>query len=397
MTTSACDWEAALAPNFLEDPYALTEDVLRDYPPLFLAKPTTMRLSERVWIATRFEPIREIFQNNDHYTSTQTYPYFKMIGRDLRAIPIQLDPPEHTKYRKFLEPWFSAKAVMALEPRILATVNGLIDGFADAGECDVSYDFSRIYPVRVFMDIMGFPAEVFDDFLAWSHPMHFETDNPERMMWGTRAALDYMQAFIDDVRKSPPDDTIASGIVHGEIEGRPLSNDEILGTIFFLWDGGMDTVAATSSLIFRRLALDPQLQQTLRGNTDRMALAIEEFLRMNPTVNSARFAKVDHVLEGQEIKTGDQLLCLIASGNFDPDKFEDPRTFRLDRSNNRHLTFIAGAHRCLGINLARYEMRIAFTEFLRRIPAFRLKPGTDSEATPGLRGAPNVEIVWDTV
>ena len=203
------------------------------------------------------------------------------------------------------------------------------------------------------------------------------------------------RSYIEDVRKAPPDETVASRIVHGEIDGRKLTDDEIAGTVFFLWDGGMDTVAATSSLIFRRLALDPELQQLLRDNPERMANAVEEFLRMNPTVNTVRVAKVDHELEGQQIRAGDRLLCLVASGNFDPDKYENPREFRLDRSHNRHMTFVAGPHRCLGINLARFELRIALSEFLRRIPAFRMKPGAECVATPGLLGAPKVPIEWD--
>jgi len=133
----------------------------------------------------------------------------------------------------------------------------------------------------------------------------------------------------------------------------------------------------------------------LRANPDRHAQAVEEFLRMHPTVNTVRIAKVDHLLEGQAIKAGDRMLCLAASANFDPDKYENPRQFQLDRQQNNHMTFIAGPHRCLGISLARFELRIALTEFLRRIPPFRLKPGAESVATPGLLGAPHVPLVWD--
>jgi cytochrome P450 len=156
----------------------------------------------------------------------------------------------------------------------------------------------------------------------------------------------------------------------------------------------MDTVAATSSLIFRKLALDPRVQQLLRSSPDRMASAIEEFLRMNPTVNTARIAKADHRLAGHEIRAGDRLLCMVAAGNFDPAKYDDPRAFRLDRQQNRHLTFVAGPHRCLGINLARFELQIATAEFLRRIPSFSLKAGADRTAMPGLLGAPRLPLVW---
>lgn len=226
--------------------------------------------------------------------------------------------------------------------------------------------------------------------------MHFETHDVERMNWGTRQALNYMREVAAKLKVEPESEGLASAIVHGKIDGRPLTDAEIIGMLFFIWDGGMDTVAATSSLIFRRIALDLDLQQLMRDCGDKMPNVIEEFLRMNPTVNTARTAKVDHILEGQQIRAGERLLCLAATANFDPDKFADPRSFKIDRAQNRHLTFVAGAHRCLGINLARFEMQIAFKQFLSRIPSFRLRPGVKCEATPGLRGAANVPIVWKT-
>ena len=391
---AAFAWEHTLAPNTLFDPYSPSAEIIASCPPLFRAKPAHSRMPDGLWVATRFEPIREIFQNAERYSSSAIYPYFRAMGIDLTAIPIQLDPPEHTAFRKFLEPWFSPRAIVALEPAIRAEVDRLIDTFEHAGACDVSHDFARVYPVMVFMRLMGFPEERFEDFLSWSHPMHFEFENFERMSWGVSGALDYMREFIAEQRERP-NGGVASKIVHGEIDGRKLTDDEVLGTVFFLWDGGMDTVAATSSLMFRRLALDPALQQRLRGDPGCHARAIEEFARMNPTVNTVRQAKEDHVLEGQEIKAGDLLMCLVSAGNFDPDKYDNPREFRLDREQNHHMTFVAGPHRCLGINLARFEMRIALGEFLRRIPAFRMQQGFVCEATPGLRGAPHVPLVWE--
>ena len=387
-------WEHTLAPNTLFDPYSPSEEVIRGCPPLFRAPSMNSRLAGGIWVATRFEPIREIFQNAQRYSSSAIYPYFRAMGIELTAIPIQLDPPEHTRFRKFLEPWFSPKAIVELEPAIRAQVDRLIDTFDGKGHCDAAYDFGRIYPVRVFMQLMGFPEECFEDFLGWSHPMHFEFENFERMSWGVSSALDYMRAFIAEQRERP-NGGVASKIVHGEIDGRKLTDDEVLGTVFFLWDGGMDTVAATSSLMFRRLALDPQLQQQLRDNPGKHANAIEEFARMNPTVNTVRMANEDHILEGCEIKAGDLLMCLVSAGNFDPGKYDNPREFRLDRSQNHHMTFVAGPHRCLGINLARFEMRIALGEFLRRIPPFRMQEGYECMATPGLLGAPNVPVVWE--
>jgi cytochrome P450 len=389
------EWEHVLADNALDDPYAPTEEVAKNYPPIFYAPAPPGAMRPGNWVVSRYEDIREVFQNTDRYSSVGLYPYPPMVGETFRAIPLSFDPPEHDKYRVLLNPWFSPKAVTELEPKIHAVVDELITGFLENGECDVAYDFSRVYPVRVFMGLMGFPEDKLDEFLSWVHPMHFELDNPERTTWAISSAIAYIRSFIDEVRAAPPSDMLASRILNGKVDGRPLTEEEMLGTIFFLWDGGMDTVAATSTLSFRRLALDAALQGRLRANPDLIPEAIEEFLRMNPTVNTARVAKVDHEMHGVTIKAGDRVLCLIAAGNFDAREFDDPRSFRTDRNSNRHLTFIAGPHRCLGSHLARREMKIALAEFLRRVPPFRLKPGADRTVAPHMQSMRHLPIVWD--
>ena len=386
------DHEHALGPTVLDDPYSPAAEVFASYPPVFYVRGRRGRAG--TWVCTRYDDIREVFENADRYSTAGIFEFPALVGETFRAIPMGIDPPEHGKYRLFLTPWFSPKAVTALEPKIYAAVNGLIDGFEDKGECDVAYDFGRIYPVKVFMGLMGFPAERFEDFLSWGYAMLHDMADLERMRWGARSALAYLREFIEEVRRRPSD-SLASHIVHGKIEGGPLTEDEIIGAMFFLWTGGLDTVAATSAMMFRRLALDPELQQTLRENPDLLPTAIEEFLRMNPPVNSSRVAKVDHELHGVTIKKGDRVSCLAAAGNYDPSAFEDPRQFHADRAPNRHLTFIAGAHRCLGAALARRELRIALGEFLRRIPPFQIKLGADRTVIPGLIAMKHLPLVWE--
>ncbi len=154
-------------------------------------------------------------------------------------------------------------------------------------------------------------------------------------------------------------------------------------------------MAATTSLMFRRLALDSELQATLRANPDLLPEAVEEFLRMQPLVNSTRYVKADHQIHGVTLKAGDFVTCFNNVGNFDPAEFEGPREFRLDRPSNRHFTLAGGPHRCLGSHLARRELRLALGEFLRRIPEFTVKPGADLTAHPGLIAMPRLPLVWD--
>jgi cytochrome P450 len=389
------DFDILLGPTAEADPYAPAWEVFENRPPVFYAP--SQHAGARwpgAWVCSRYADVREVFQNTDRYSSGSNFPFLRLIGETFPALPPQADPPEHDKYRILLNPWFSPKAVGALDATIHDVVGRLIDDFAAKGEGDAAYDFSRVYPVKVFMGLMGFPEERFEDFLAWGYAMLHDMTDLERMKWGTRSGLDYLRSFVEEVRRAPGDN-LTSRIVHGQVEGRPLTDDEIMGIVFFLWVGGLDTVAATSTLMFRQLALNPELQQQLREHPETHAEAVEEFLRMNPTVNSARQAKEDHELNGVKIRKGEMVQCLVATANYDPAEFEDARTFRVDRPSNRHLTFIAGPHRCLGSNLARRELRIALSEILRRVPPFRIKPGADQTVQPGLVAMKHLPLVWD--
>ncbi|HEY3696474.1 cytochrome P450 [Phenylobacterium sp.] len=382
------------AANALDDPFSPTEAVYKDLPPVFFSPGSGAMGDRGSWIVTHYDDIRDVYQNDELYSSAGVVNFQALIGETFQLIPIAIDPPEHGKYRILLNPWFSPRSVDKLEANIRGSIARLIDSFADKGECDLAYDYGRIYPVQVFMGLMGFPAEKFEDFLSWEYAILHDMGDRERMAWGLSSAIAYLRSYIEEVRKTPAEN-LTSHVVHGTVEGRPLTEEEIIGTVFFLWLGGLDTVAATTSLMFRRLALDPALQQKLRENLDLVPDAIEEFLRMQPIVNSSRVAKKDHEIRGVQVKAGDRLTCFNLTGNFDPDEFDDPRTFRLDRATNRHLTLAAGPHRCLGSHLARRELRIALHEILVRLPTFRLKPGSERQVIPGLIAAPRLPVVWD--
>lgn len=388
------DIEPYLDANDRPDPFSVTENALKELPPVFYTPTRQGGIVEGTWVVTHYEDIREVYQNDALYSTADVANFQALVGETFRMIPLAIDPPEHGKYRLLLNPWFSPKAIGEMEPRIRATINDLIDGFAAKGECDVAYDYGRLYPVRVFMDLMGFPPERLEEFLSWEYAILHSHGDLERMSWGIGSALAYLRGFIEEMKRNPGQN-LTSHIVHGRVEGRPLTEDEIIGTVAFLWLGGLDTVAATTSLMFRRLALNPDLQQRLRDNPDLIPDAIEEFLRMQPLVNSTRLVKAEHQIHGVTIRPGDHVMAFNSVGNFDPAEFDRPREFRLDRPSNRHFTLAGGPHRCLGSHLARRELRLALAEFLRRIPTFRIKPGADTTAFPGLIAMPRLPLVWD--
>jgi cytochrome P450 len=383
-------------PNDAVCPFSTTIGVHDDLPPVIynpVGSPSLAGVGS--WVVTHYADIREVYQNNELYSTEGAAAFHRLIGETFPMIPLGIDPPAHRKYRSLLNPWFSPAAVAAMEPQILATINELIDGFVEQGGCDASYDYGRVYPVRVFMDLMGFPRERFEEFLEWEYAILHSGGDLEKVRWGIGSAISYLRSFVEEVRAAPGEN-LTSRIVHGEVDGRPLTDDEIMGTVTFLWIGGLDTVAATTSLMFRRLAIEPELQQTLRDDPSLIPAAIEEFLRMQPLVNSSRTVKKDHAIRGVDIKAGDRVTAFNRAGNFDAEEFADPRTFRLDRETNRHFTLAGGVHRCLGSHLARLELGHALGEFLRRVPPFELAPEATRTAYPGLIAVPHLPLVWST-
>jgi cytochrome P450 len=290
-------------------------------------------------------------------------------------------------------PHVSPARLRNMEPKIREVVVEMIESFANRGEVDVAWDFGRVYPVRIFMGLMGFPPAMFEQFLAWEWDI-LHSDDLEKMQAALRGVLAFLRGFIAE-KEANPDDHLVSKIVHGEIDGRAPTEEEKIGMVWFLWLGGLDTVAATISQMFRRMAFEPEIQATLRDHPELYHTAVEEFLRTQPLLSSGRIAKHDFEWHGVTIKAGESVTCLNSSGNFDPAQYPSPRAFEAGRKINRHFTFVAGPHRCLGAPLARRELVILLEEWFKRIPEFRIKPDADTTVFPGLLSIRNLPLVWD--
>jgi cytochrome P450 len=344
-------------------------------------------------VVSHYEDIDRVYCDNDHFSNKGTAEFQRLIGETFPSIPLAIDPPEHHKYRAFLIPWFAPKRLNAMDGQIRGVVRAMMDEFADKGEVDMAWDFGRVYPVRIFMALMGFPPAMFEQFLDWEWNI-LHSGDLKTMQAALSGVLNFLRGFIAE-KEREPDEHLTSYIVHGTIEGRPLTEDEKIGTVWFLWLGGLDTVAATISQMFRRMAMQSEIQTAIRANPALINTAVEEFLRTQPILSSMRRAKRDFEWHGVTIKAGEAVSCLNPAGNFDPAQFPDPRTFDPARQINRHNTFVAGVHRCLGAPLARRELWILLDEWFKRIPEFRVKPGADTTVFPGLLSIRNLPLVWD--
>ncbi len=289
-----------------------------------------------------------------------------------------LDPPEHTRLRGIVAKTFTRRAVDALTPRVEQLVAELCDAGAQRGEMDVVDDFAYPLPIAVMCELLGIPDDDAAGFRTWSRDLAGVVDIPMDLSVIARGAkagewfIDYFHDLIGKRRASPGDDLL-SELIAAEDAGEKLSHDELLATCVQLVFAGHET---TQNLISNgMLALLRQRDQfdRLRDDPSLIRSALEELLRYDaPAQMSARWTKTDVELEGRLLKPGEPILVFLGAGNRDPEQFPDPDAVDITRADNKHLTFGAGIHFCLGGPLARLEARIAIAELVRRFPDMQL-------------------------
>jgi cytochrome P450 len=319
------------------------------------------------------------------------------IGNDVPLIPLSVDPPEHAKYRRLLDPQFSPKRMKDLEPEARVLVNEIIDTFVGSDQFDFHGDFATPLPSTIFLALMGLPQSDLPGFLRWRddtiRPQADEHGNEEQKRQAAGQAIqDYFERMIEE-KRTYPDDRLLSTLVHGEIEGRPLTHAELLGTTHLLLLGGLDTVTATLDCMIVYLAEHPERRRALVEDGTLVAGAVEELLRhQTPVMMVPRIIAQDYELGGVQFEAGDGATLLVGAANCDRTAFDGASEVRFDREVNRHLAFGAGPHRCLGSHLARLELTVALEEFHRRIPEYELAPETTIAFSPGIRQTENLHL-----
>jgi cytochrome P450 len=325
------------------------------------------------------------------------------IGQEHPLIPLQIDPPEHAKYRRLLDPEFSPRKMAALEPDARVLVNGIIDTFIEKGACDFHEDFATPLPSTMFLRLMGLPQSDLASFLQWRDntirpdvaPDDWEGAQRIREQTGHEITA-YFEAAIEERRRSASDDdALLNRLVHGEVEGRALTQEELLGICHLLLLGGLDTVTATLDCMVMYLARHPERRQMIVDDPSIMANAVEELLRTEtPVMVVPRVLKQDVTIGGVEAKAGDHATLCLGAANGDDAEFDDAHSVDFARAGNRHLAFGGGPHRCLGSHLARLELRIGLEEFHRRIPEYDVVDGADIHYSPGIRQTNQLPLVF---
>ena len=339
------------------------------------------------WVVSSYEQALAVAQDWGAFSSAHGLSVSK-TPTVVRNLPVEADPPEQRVYKRLVNPYFTPAAVARWEQPTRDLVTRLIDGFAEDGACEFMDAFARPFPALAFFQFaVNAPAEDLEHVAYLASKSSTPNDPAARDCWLGLYA--WIKDFIAARREQPPRGDVVDAAINAEIDGRPITDDEIIGTVQLLMLGGLETTAGALGLALLRFCAEPGIPALLRANPGRIPDAIQELLRLDTSfVSVARTAMSDVELGGQQIRKGDKVLIHWASANRDGAEFPDPDAFDDRRERNRHLSFGAGPHRCVGSNLARMNMRIAVEELLRRLDDIRLEPGAEIRYHAGLTRSP---------
>ena len=329
------------------------------------------------WVFTRHDAVRDIYKQADIFSSASITPWEP--DPIYRLVPTQVDAPDHIKYRRILNPWFSPKSMDFAEPMIREICREYVEQIAANGSCDFIEEFALHFPTSAFLNVIGVPVSETDRFVKWVDDFFagFSGDPAglEPMAKALQEIREFWVAWLDERRDQPeiPGD-LASHLLHVKYDDeRPLSDDEMLDMLTVLVLAGLDTTRGELGYMFHHLALNPEDRRRLIAEPEIVPLAVEETLRYYTIVfGDGRKVARDVDFYGVQLKKGDMVYGLVSAANRDPDAWERAEEYVIDRKRNNHMGFANGPHRCLGMHLARREMQVAVEEWLRVIPDFEL-------------------------
>lgn len=330
------------------------------------------------WLPTRHEDISAIAHDTENFTSRGVI--VSVFAPEIPAPvgyapPITSDPPFHQVARGLLLPAFAPKAIRPLEAPTRAFCAQLIDqiliDLPSSGVVDAAEQYAQHIPVRVIAHMLGVPAEDGDRFRGFIHRILEMAGQNDEPVSAEDTMVHYIFSQIEKRRGGPSDDLIGF-LLQAEIDGVPLTDEHIVGTIALILLAGIDTTWSAIGAGIWYLAQHPEECARLIAHPELMPFAVEEMLRAFAPVTMARKVSQDVELGGKQLHEGDWVLLPFPSANRDPEFFENPNEVILDREKNRHAAFGLGIHRCLGSNLARMELTVALKEWLARVPRFEL-------------------------
>lgn len=365
-----------LAPGVFDDgpPYDLFARMRAEAP--VHRNPPSGPGDDGFWSLTAFEDIVAVNKDWERFSSARRGSFLVeggIVPKDFQPLLFNMmDPPGHDRHRGILQKVFTAGAITAREPDVRAVVNGLIDGVVERGSCDFVADLAVELPLTVTANMLGVPYEDRSRLFHWTNTLA-DTSMTEAEKLTTLGELaGYLVALVQ-ARRAEPGDDMLSRLVHAELDGEQLNDAELMAHFIQLMNGGNETTRNAYAGGMLALIEHPDQRRLLLEDPSLIPGAVEEILRWHtPILHQARTATRDLEIRGVEIAENDKVVMWYPSANRDPAQNADPDRFDVTRPKARHMSFGGGRHFCLGNQLARLELRVAFEETLRRLPDLEL-------------------------
>jgi cytochrome P450 family 142 subfamily A polypeptide 1 len=336
----------------------------------------------QVWGVTRYADLKAIAKD------PATFSNAGGIRPDSGPIPmmIDMDDPAHLKRRKLVNKGFTPRRVREQEAAVRRACDQIIDTVCERGECDLVTDVAAWLPMIMIGDALGVAPSDRAQLLEWSDALLSAlTGNPDDMEAAASAFGGYTTFALETIadRRANPRDDLMSVLVHAEVDGDRLDDDEVLHESLLILIGGDETTRHVISGGMYQLLQHPSARHRLAADPSLMPGAVEEMLRwVSPIRNMARTATRDVKIGSQTVAEGDKLLLLYPSANRDEDVFGDPFTFDIERTPNDHVAYGFGTHFCLGASLARLELTCMVDHLLRRLPDLEVAQDDEPAARP---------------
>lgn len=309
-----------------------------------------------------------------------------------------MDEPVHGRLRSLVSKAFSQKSLARWQDELVARVaNSLIDNFAPNGRADLVKEFTFDYPSQIIAGLLGLPEQDYPQFQRWSISLLSWLMNPERGLAAAAALCEYFAPILEARRAEPKDDLI-SALAAAEIDGQKLADEEIFSFLRLLLPAGVETTYRSLGSLLLALLSDPGQLEAIRADRSLLPQAIEEGVRWEPPLLTiTRVATRDTELGGVTIPAGATVMPMLGSANRQEDRYPDPDRFDIYRQARAHLGWGHGVHVCLGMHLARLEMRTAINLLLDRLPNLRLDPHADDPHIRGqvFRSPTSVPVLFD--
>jgi cytochrome P450 len=356
-------------PASFDDPYPAYRVLRRDHP-VYRREIEKPQVFPHYWMLSRAADVDAALQDWQTFSSAKG----TLIDTDISLIPpnmFNMDPPRHDELRAILARVLTPVRVAGLEPYVRERARELISGMRERGSFDASTEYAQLIPTLTMCELMDLPTFDREQFLKWNLDTLADGDFTGPVALAAYAEMGaYWEELVAERRERRGDDLI-SQILHNQIEGQELSNEEIAGFCSLLLDASQNTTMNTITNGILALARFPDERAKVAREPGRWPAALEELLRfVSPVQGLARATTRDVTLHDVTIPAGDQVLVLYGSANHDETVFADPEVLDLERDARTHWAFGRGIHFCLGNAAARLEVRIALEELLAAIPEY---------------------------